>query len=488
MADRLIYKRLFFITAFVFLVVLFVGIQTVSAAATSTIRGKAWWGDQYKYVFFNCLDSEAGDRLDFPENLFSLPEPRGFHFSVEPCQSVVFRTYIDDENRLSGSAWNYSKGSLSFDAVAPDYSFNLPAAGNCPSCTAANNCSACYNEVDQKLYGYAKIEIDNTWIRLDSGLTPPVRLQSWDISNSVYPGHGVQPGDFIGYASTPVGDLSFNCVTEGGGEGTCDTRAYKVYVHDAQVGHLVAPDWDYVSACSTGALTARLSWQLKSGTQSGFELVVGRPDTNTFSTSTGNYTCWTGPKYDSGAGQYVISNSIVSPDPNCGNLEYGKNYYWWIRLYYDNNTRVTKWYQYGANDGHIGDNDEETQGDPDSNQRTFTTYKHEFPIPYFNYSPEDVIVGTTTDFTSVGSKYFSTASPSLPQSCAGSNCHYQWSTSDAGDIISASTAATTTIIFHRATNTTVYLYVSDNDNYTCSTSTSINVNYGLPIWREVKPK
>jgi len=459
-------------------------------AATSTVRGKAWWTDQYKYITFDCLDDVTGDRLDDPGNLFALPVPQGFHFNSEPCVNLVHHVYIDDSNRFSGQAWNYSKGLISFDEDAPDYSFNLPAAGNCSTCTAANNCSACYNEAQQKVYGYAKIMSDGTFIRLDSTSTRPVRLQTWDLSNSIFPGHGILPGDFIGTASSPSGDLSFNCLTEGGDEGNCAARNYKVYVADAQIGHLSAPNWNYQNACEAqSALKAYLYWNLKSGTQSGFEVVVSKPDTNNFSTSTGNYTCWSGVKNNSSASQYVIPNISSDIDPNCGSLAYGKNYYWWIRLYYDNDTKVTKWYQYGANDGHDGNSDEETQGDPDGNQLTFTTYKHEFPIPYFNWDPEEIIVGTSTEFSSIGSKYYSVASPNLPQSCAGANCRYLW-TSDTGVVISSTTSATTSIIFTQsATSAHVTLFVTDIDNYVCSTSSiPLSINYGLPVWREIKAK
>ena len=41
----------------------------VSQAATSTVRGAAWMGDIYKYVYFDCLDDVTGDRLDVLNNL-----------------------------------------------------------------------------------------------------------------------------------------------------------------------------------------------------------------------------------------------------------------------------------------------------------------------------------------------------------------------------------------------------------------------------------
>ncbi len=224
---------------------------------------------------------------------------------------------------------------------------------------------------------------------------------------------------------------------------------------------------------------------MRSGVQAGYEVVVN--DSPTFATSTGDYICWSGVKTPAVASQYIIPNT----DPNCQNLSYDSNYYWWVRLYYLDGGEYypTPWYQYGADDNrYVGDGaeDEQTDGNPDGNIRTFTTYRHEFPTPFFSWSPFDVLVGTSTDFTSSGSVFYSSGSPALPQSCYGSNCRYLWTTTDASAIISDPTNATTAITFFHATGTTITLRLTDNDNYVCSLSTTLRINYGLPIWREVK--
>ena len=471
-----------FLSAVILVIGLFFVVRNAQAVATSSIRGAAWWGN-LGYLYFDCLDNVAGDRLDMPGNLYAPPEPYGFHFFATPCTTIFNHVSLDDNGDFSGTAWNYSKGLVTFNATTtpPDsYSFNT----HCPNtCNLSNNCLACYNESDQKVYGWARVINDGTWIRLDSATTTPVALQNWDYQiHSILPGHGVMPGDFIGYATSSIGDLSFNCASEGGGVGTCGGRNYKVYVNSLRVGHLSAPNWSYSQACTGTALKAVLKWYVDSGTQAGYEVVVNT--VNNFDTATGNYVCWSGVKTPSVATQYIIPNS----DPHCGTLSYNANYYWWIRLYASDGNggyTPTAWYQYGAVDGHNGANDEETDSNPDSNIKTFTTYAHEFPTPLYSWSPYDIIVGTSTDFTST-SRYYTSAAPATAQDCTGGACAYLWTTTDAGATISNPTNATTAIVFYHPTGTLLTLRVTDPDNYVCSNSTSLNINYNLPIWREVK--
>ncbi len=448
---------------------LFLAINSTQAA-TSTVRGSAYWGENYEYVYFNCLDDIIGDRLDVDENLYSLPEPRGFHFYSSPCNDLVHGVYIDSDDNFSGEAWNPTKGLISFDATTtpPDsYSFN----SNCPNtCNLSNDCWACYLEDDQKVYGWARVINDGTWIWFNNETTTPVKIQSWDLTSSVLPGHDIDPGYFVGYATSTLADMSFNCESEGGGAGTCATRDYAVYISNLQIGHLSAPNWNYTQACSGLAKTAVLRWYKKSGQQTAYEIVVN--DTDTLSTSSA--VCWSGKKTSAIATQYILPNS----DPDCASLSYDTDYYWWIRLY-DEDDQPTEWYQYNTNSG------TDTDGDPDTDAETFSTFKHEFPNPFFEWDPEDVLVGTTTLFTS-NSEYYSSASPSTAQDCTDGACSYLWTTTDTSAIIDDDTASTTGIIFFFATTTSVTLEVTDVDSYVCSTSTQLTINYDLPLWREVK--
>lgn len=442
------------------------------SAATSTVRGIGWFGDNYQEVYFNCLDDKIGDRLDEEGNLYNSPEPLGFHFYSEPCRDLVHGVYIDGNNNFSGKAWNPIKGLISFaGATTPPDGYGTTSSNCAYTCNASNNCWACYSEATQKIYGWARVDSDGTWIRLDSELTPAVSLQNCN-ATSILPGNDIQSGDFVGNASSTIGSLSFNCKSELGGN-TCSTRNYEVYISNLTVGNLVAPDWTYAQACNSTALGATLRWCKRSGTQTAYEVAVST--NSTLSTSTA--VCWSGIKYSDFASQYNLPNS----DPTCGSLAYNTNYYWWINLY-DENNEPTGWYQYNTN------SISSTDGNPDSNSLTFTTYKHEFPSPFFTWSPYEPKIGSSTIFSGVLSQFYTSGSPSTPQSCYGANCRYLWETDDARAIISSTTTATTSIIFDTATGTTITLLVRDSDDYYCSTSTILRINYELPIWREIKAK
>ncbi len=454
--------------------------KNTQAAATSTLRGAAWWGDDNSYVYFSCLDDIIGDQLDIEGNLCTPPDC-AFHFYSEPCSHLVHGVYINNtSNNFSGEAWNAAKGLITFNATTspPDaYAFNGPSQGNCPSCILANGCWACYNTTTQGVYGWARVVADGAWLKLNSATTTPVKLQSWDLTDSVLPGHDISAGDFVGTATSTAGDLSFNCESELGGTGAnCSVRDYKVYIGNLQIGKLSAPNWNYSQACTGGALKAVLKWYLKSGQQTAYEVVVN--DSDSLSTSTA--ICWsdkvTGPTGAS-ARQYIVPN-LTCPDV----LNYNTNYYWWLRLY-DENDAPTEWYQFGS--GLEGLISEVTDGSPDTSE-TFKTYKHEFPSPYFSWSPFDVLVGTTTLFDSAASRYYTAAQPATPQVCSSSTCAYLWTTTDLGAIISNPSEGTTSIIFKQATGTSITLELTDTDTYVCSTSTTLYINYDLPLWREIK--
>src|SRR5680860_142273 len=461
----------------------FLLVANQAQAENSIVRGAAYWGNK-GYIYFNCTDDVIGNRFDETANLsggsryVAPPAVAAFHFFAEPCEEFTHGVEIDDNKFFLGKAWNPSFGNISFeyDGVnsPPDYIF---AAAHCPTCTTGNNCIACYDDVDQSVYGYARVEWNGDWIKLDSTSTVPVKLQSNDL-DPVLPGYSVSSGDFVGTAGTSnLGDISFNCASEDySGPGTCATRQYKVYVKNLRLGRLSAPNWSYSSACTGSALKAVLKWGKLSGTQIAYEVIVN--DSNIMSTTTGQYVCWSDKTYNPSTIQYIASD--VNAD--CGTrFHYDTAYYWWIRAY-DENDVPTEWYQYNNN---IPTN---TDGNADDLTNTFQTFKHRFPSPFFSWAPLEVMTGTTTTFTSDSFVYLpAPADPNWPQSCESSRCAYYWTTTDPSATIYATTSAVTDINFFTATNTIVTLTVTDNEGYVCSSSSpSFKVNYELPIWHEIK--
>lgn len=472
---------------------LFLTIRAVESASTSTLRGRALWTDGHGYVYFNCLDDQIGDLLDVEGNLYSMDAlPYGFHFYSAPCSNLIHGVTIGVNNNFYGEAWSPYNGMISFAATGttPDENFRT----HCPSCPFGS-CSACYNPTDQRVYGYAKVLNSGMWIGLDKSTSFPLKLQGYDLDNQIVPGNSsILAGDFAYNATgqfpgtTTDSFLSFNCQTENGGVSNCTSgnNNYKVYISNLQIGKLSAPNWDYEHACGSYALRAVLRWNLKSGqyatgsplgyekSQTGFEIVVN--NFNNLSTTTN--VCYSG-YVNSPASQYTFDKL-----DNCPNLSYNANYYWWIRLY-DENDQPTDWYQFGDPDSGVV-SETTDNGNPDGSALTFTTYKHEFPSPFFTWTPDPVLVGTSTFFTSAS--YYYTGSYATLQSCNDANCSYLWSMDPflVGDTISSTTNETTTMTFSYPTGTTVWLQVTDADSYVCDTSTVLDVNYALPIWREIK--
>lgn len=468
-------------------------------ASTSILRGKAWWAGTDHYLYFSCWDAVIGDQLDTPNNLCGgfIDPPGGcgppeyaFHFYAEPCSSLVHGVVIDENGKFSGEAWHELKGLVSFAATTtPDASVPNKASMQtaCPACYSDAACWACYNEADQKVYGWARAVSDGTWIRLDGGAYPTTQLKSWNAASSTNPFYNdLSAGDFIGSATSSLGNLSFNCLSEDAGDSNCVNRNYKIFISNLQVGHMSAPHWNYTNACNIGALRANLRWELKSGRlspdldwpidyQTAFEIKLSLSD------DIDDPICTIGP-ITSAANQYQITQAI------CPNLDYGQNYYWWLRLYNQDN-QPTDWYQYNHNSS------SDTDGNPDNNAKTFTTYKHEFPSPFFVWEPEDLSgsIGTSTEFSSfsqaTSSQYYLTANPAVPVDCNVVDCQYLWEVfNNPGTVITNPTGATTSIIFAQPSpNTTVTLKITDVDDYYCIRSQILTeINYGLPVWREVK--
>jgi len=470
MIDKKIFQKLdwrkvnLFIPLFVFFgIFLFF---TATQAATSTLRGKAWWGDTLEYVYFNCLDDEIGEMLDIEGNLTD-----GYEFYSAPCSSLVHAVGIDGNSNFTGSAWNKYEGLIDFAGTAtpPNYDFN----NVCPTCNGDNDCWACYDEDTNRAYGWARSASSSEWLKLDSAAAEPVQIQP--VGEPLIPGANLFPGDLFGTATNVgLGNLSFNCeIEEIETPGFCSLHDnYKVYIGGLQATNLSAPGWTQSSACATYARNAILRWDISSGQQDKYEIVVNDED----DLSTTSAVCYSGIQ-ESEAGQYSIPNANDSFCTNPSDLAYGENYYWWLRLY-DSTGVPTEWYKYSNNS--ILDTDLNI----DDNPETFTTYKHELPDVYFPL-PDSVLVGTSTLFDGSLSGYYSIGSPLSSTTCDG-RCSFQWETTDLNAIISASTSVTTTINFFSVTSTDVSLSVSDEEQYTCTRSASLDPNYGLPIWREIK--
>jgi len=425
--------------------------ESAQAATPNNIRGLAY-NTNYGYISFNCLDDGFAGRFTFT---FTFP------FWVPPCTYNNHGVTLDDADNFSGDAWNSRLGFITFTASStPSDTFRA----KCNGCTAAAGCTACYNEAEGIVYGYMYIQDYNEWIKLDG--PDPVRITNYLTAN---------PGIFSGYAtsSPTIGPVSFNCTNE---PGSCALNPYEVKIGPLEIRQQTAPNWDYTNACCINcARGAILKWNRRSGTQSAFRVIVSTAN----STSTGVIVDY---QASSTANQY----SFAPPG-------YDTPYYWFLKLW-DTNGSSTPWRQFNA-DGITKDwitnnfSRNTTRSGADAHF-TFTTYRYEFPQPVFTWTPATIVIATTSNSFISNSVYFNSANPNTPQSCTTLTCNFAWSvTNDPAATILSPTAATTSIMFTKATSTIVSLTTTDTSDpaiYTCSTSTTLDINYALPLWKEIK--
>lgn len=444
------------------------------------VNGPQWSDDTPNipspYIYFNCIDEDTGR---FP---FTFP----FYFSVDPC-TLEFSGYnvgddgygvkIDDDNILGGYARAEIgiSGLISFqDGIPPEEEYNT-LYNNCPgvnisNCNQDNGCSACYNEETERVYGWAKVIDDGSFIQLhnlvgDDGTI----MNNYNSSN---------PGHFLKYARHDAwGKISFNCLNDF----SCGTESYSVYRWDLKLKEMSAPNWSYAQACSSqGALNVVFKWKLISGLQTHFEIKMSAENNVDTAISSGKI--------------FSSNKQLTCPGASCipvlyNLLDYNTPYYWWLKLYDDDNDQQTDWIQFNHQEGGIGvltDN----KGVNLSNL-TFTTYRHEFPSPFFDWSPQSIIAGTSTDFwVTDSSGYYTESKPNEMFSCYGDDCGalFNW-TSNSHAYIDSPSTATTSIIFNRITSgQTITLKMTDPTGYYCSITESMGmINYNLPLWREVKP-
>lgn len=442
-------------------------LRTVAADYVPNIRGLA--SSSQGYISFNCLDDDFFGRFT---HTFA------FYFNVPPCSVSSHGVNLKANNNLSGSAWSPSLGYIYFDSESTPplplekYSFNQFCAPG-DHCTSANKCIACYNPDHEKIYGFAYRDAQGgEWIRLDENISQPVKMTNQNAG---------RPGVFSGFASPPtssnIGPISFNCISDD----TCNINDYKVYMWKLAVYEMSAPNWSFTQAC-TGANRVIFRWKLRSGQQSAYRLIISKENSTSSPTAINSGIIY------SGATQVSCPGDI-----GCGGFvpTYDTSYYWWLQLF-DEDNQPTEWYQFDTDSLGLEDPDNgaynsvKNQVNPNL---TFTTYRHIFPSPFFDYQPKEIIINDPVSFVSEA-KFYSDEQPYSQQDCVDGKCYYLWTTSRPQDsIISSSTSASTDITFTSIRNQSVTLQVNDNAGYMCSYTVPLNqINFKLPLWKEIKAR
>ncbi|MFH1428472.1 MAG: hypothetical protein ABIH39_01895 [Candidatus Margulisiibacteriota bacterium] len=257
------------------------------------------------------------------------------------------------------------------------------------------------------------------------------------------------------------------------------------------VSGMTAPNWSFQQAKNNNeALKANLDWIYSDDSSSdatAYQIIVNTSN-STVSPLFDSGECfgYNNPtnkcKIDVSSERFILDSAI---------LDYDTSYYWWIKVWDDQNT-ASVLTQYNTNiSGHaLTDNLAGNLVKSSDPNLTFTTYKHEMPIPSAIYSPAVPNPGQEVQFTNT-SKIYLTADPTNPVSysgnCFNASCSLKWIV-PAGAIIDDDTSANPIIIFNSTGATSVTLKVTDNDGYYSESPIPVNVKDKLPNWEEVKPE
>ena len=425
------------------------------------------WSENIGWISFNSSDCDTDGNGVFDDGVAGCPD-----------SSVDFYDYgvnIDNfTGNFSGYAWSSNVGWISFEeneATPDSYGFNV----NCDdTCDSTNNCTACYNYDDNFVYGWAKILSlgDDGWIKFSdhsgNGDTT-IDIETNQIDGWAWNGNDNDTG---------IGWISMNGVI-----------AKVDMMPVAQ--NLTAPNWGSGKACKanlihtegTGeTLRALLNWKYVDNPgdiQSAYRVIVERNSDG--ATVIDTEKCLA-----------IGGNCRI--DPNCTNcsfplyktdtnFDYNTSYKWSVEV----------WDNHDVSSGVPTVYDVSTDTDNDDGvNTTFTTYKHKFPEPNFEWFPNNPSVNEEVMFmASSTSVCYESSDPDTNIYCDDSAI-WDWSRISGSNIStdspSPNNASTTIIKFIQAGQEIgIKLELKDSDGYSCSTSTiNDKTKQNLPSWIEAK--
>ena len=349
---------------------------------------------------------------------------------------------------------------------------------------------------NKRVTGWAKVLSleDEGWIKMSDdsigvwdGQGVKIDVLTGDFSGWAWAGSDV---DFDDIADISVGWISFNsndCDLDGNNfvdAGACegDNVSDDIFYYKANViintppvvSALTAPNWDFGYACSDGALDAILRWQFfdidYNSSQSAYQVIIDN-DNNPAD-----------PLFDT-TKRLGPANQITVSEENFPDFSYNTSYYWWVRVW-DNYDIESDLVQY------ISSTDTDNE---DGNNETFTTYRHEFPDVHMSWVPFSPSRDEEVEFTAVSatnmSHYYLNGTPNTPFDCDEANCLMEWTIPDSqlveGDL-NASTTVIVKFISEGPKHIELRITNRDGSDYYCIETADVNLNYSLPIWKEVK--
>ena len=448
-------------------------IKTSSASTSNNTSGWAW-NSNVGWISFNCTNdspacgsSNYGVSIDLTTGYFS-----GYAWSANVgWVSFNRRTCVggSDAGKYCTTNNNCSSNSCRLDGpgaagTPPESPYNSPAS---------LTYNAAYNFSTYAVTGWAKILSmgDDGWIKFNGAWLNGVSIDQ-------------ATGDFSGWAwnagvDTGIGWVSFNCSNDN----SCSTSNYKVVAdinRPPRATALSASNWSFSEAGQFGSLKAKLGWVFNDSdigqSEYAYQIIID-DDNNPADPLFDSGQCfgYNNPtskcKINVGVDQFPINSSDMT-------LNYNTPYYWWVKVWDSGSGH--------KDSGFVQYNSATDTDNNDSAPLTFTTYKHEMPIPSFTYFPNNPSRKEQVNFTNTSQVYLS-SDPNHAVSCSSDQCTYLW-TATAGASINDSATTSPIITFNSAGNSTVTLKVTDNDGYYISASEVINVNAQLPKWKEVKPE
>ena len=376
---------------------------------------------------------------------------------------------------FSGYAWSSNVGWISFsenEATPDSYDFNV----NChDTCDSTNNCTACYNYNDNFVYGWAKILSlgDDGWIKFSD--------------------HSGNGNTTINIETSEVDGWAWNGNDNDTGIGWISMDGVIAKVNTIPVAqNLTAPNWGPDKACKanlihtegTGeTLRALLSWKYVDNigdTQSAYRVIVRKGVGNGLVIDTGKCLAM-GGKCRINPNCINCSFPLYETDTN---FDYNTSYKWSVEV----------WDNHDVSSGVPTVYDVSTDTDNDDGvNTTFTTYKHKFPEPNFEWFPHNISVNEEVIFMASSTSVCYSSGSTIDPECVGYKWDWSWIS---GSNISADSpnpnnsynASTTIIKFTQAGQEIgIKLDLTDSDGYSCSTSTTNDkTKQNLPSWIETK--
>ncbi len=345
------------------------------------VNGPVWSTDipeiRNRFVYFNCLDEPHGSfTYIFPFPLGGNPcdvEHQGLTGLVDNYGvNLDYGDYTFD-----GYALHDEFGLISFRNGIPsveNYDFVSSCSNTNPAdCNSTNNCSACYDEASQRVHGWVYVVEEDAWIKLNSDEIKEIDKMR------IFNYESAKAGDFYGlFYHDNWGIVDLNC-----SESTYPcSPSYKVYLGKVGLAEMSAPYWGESKACSQTAKGAVLRWKIHGGYFNRYEIRINNQDN--FNTA---YT------YSLAQGEpgYNRFQTTIGEHGFNYPLDWDTSYTWWLRLHDDVlYSTSTEWIQFnhsGTADvkGILTENSAGNTAVSFAPHLTFTTYKHEWPRPYFTW-------------------------------------------------------------------------------------------------------